>query len=130
MRKRRTDPLQNQFHILEGRRTSVDQELEIAANTPRQLESMEIETRRERCEVTEDELGIHRVAYESDVRVQKEVEGTIERWGDLHVKTRVTIIVGTGVSFGAVNLQIPEVPKVTNEMENLFVIAPRILQFQ
>jgi len=130
VKERRTDPLRLQFHILEGLRTSVNQELEITANAPRQLESPELETERERCEVTEDELGARRVAFESRPHTQMEVEGTIERWGSPEVKMMVAVTVGTSEDMSAVNLQIPEVPKVTNELENLFVITLRTLHFQ
>ena len=131
MKERRTDQLCLQFHALEGWRTSVDQELEIAGNAPRQLESPALEARRKRCEVTEDELGtLPGVAFNPHGQTQTEVEGTIEGWGSLGVKLRVVVIVGIGVGLDVVDLQTPEVVKVTNEIGNLFVITVRTLQFQ
>ena len=69
-----------ELHTLKSLRTGVDQGLEVVASALRELEGPKFEVGRERYEITEDELGSHRVAFESRVHNKLEAEGTVEGW--------------------------------------------------
>lgn len=60
MKERRTELAPCECHTLKGRCASINQELEITANTLRKLEGLEIAARGECYEITEDEVGTHR----------------------------------------------------------------------
>ena len=125
MKRRRTEPLPCKFHTLKGWRTSVNHELEIVTGTPRKLESSDPEAGRECRKATEDELGTHQVAFRSHVHIQSEVECTVEGWGSLDIKARTVVTHGVGTTWDAVDLEIPEVRKLTNEIKDLLMISPR-----
>ena len=113
-----------EVHKLKGWRTSVNQKLGIVASASRKLDGPESETGREYYEVIEDELRTP-VAP----RVQLEVEYTIEEWGSLDIKARTAATYVIGVVLETLDLQIPEVRKLTDE-KYLFMITPRKFQFQ
>jgi hypothetical protein len=73
VKKRPTEPVPCEVQVLKGRLTSVDQGFGVA--TFRQLERSELEAGREIYEAVEDELSTL-----VSLRIQLEVEGTIERW--------------------------------------------------
>ena len=80
--------------------------------------------------MTEDELGTRRVTPASVFHSQTKVEGAIERWRSLDIERRTADIHGAGMDPDAVNLQVPKVRKLANEIEEFFVISPWKLQPQ
>jgi len=96
--------------------------------TPRKPETPELEAGRERHKILEDEIGIRRAASISRAHTQSEVEGTIERWGSLDIVVGSVVTRGVGAAWNAADLQIPKVPKLTNEINDLFTISPRKFQ--
>ena len=129
-KKQRTKPLPREFHMLKGLRTSVNNELEVAASTPRKLDCPELDVKWEGQKILEDELGIHRAAFRSCVHTQLKFEGTIERWRSRDVKARTDVTYGVGEPLYAIDPQIPKVRELTNEIKDPVVISPWIFQFQ
>ena len=128
MKSRHTEPLSCEFHALQGWRAGVDHELEVVTGTPRKLEGPEPEAGREYCEVIEDELGTHQVAF--GIHIQLEIECTVERWGSLDIEARAVVVHGVGATWDAVDLKIPEVRKLTNEIKDLLMVPPWKVQLQ
>ena len=64
------------------------------------------------------------------LRIQFEVEGAVEGWGSLDVEVRAAIPHGVSVVLNTLDFQIPKIRELTNEIENLLVIASRAFQFQ
>ena len=99
-------------------------------SVPRNFEDPEVETGRKCWEVTEEELGAHQVLFGSRVHVQLEVECAVEGWGSFDIKAGTVVTRGVGAVWDAADLQIPKVRKLTNEIKDLFMISPWILQVQ
>jgi len=130
MKKRHTEPPPRNFHTLEGWCTSVNQKSEVVTSAPRKFEDPEFETGREHHEVAEEELGTHRAVPGSCFHTQFEIECTIERRRSLDIEVRIPIACGAGVAVDTVDLQIPKVRELTNEIKDLFVISPWRFKFQ
>jgi hypothetical protein len=76
--------------------------------------------------VVEDECSAH-IAHP---RNHFQIEDTIERWETGDVEVGATVAHGVDVGLDALYPQIPQIRKLADEVKDLLVVSPRLLQFQ